>query len=390
MIRFEVRKFAIFLYFCDAEFVFSSSDRDFIHMPETGAAQSISPIDCFSSATEGVWLEKKAVGAYESWRFDALSDDGREVLIVTFTDNFPLSPRYMGDVKDTNGNGSAPPTLVPAVSFIYALDGQIVINAVNEYGAAQFERGEGGRRLTIGGSSFRADAAAYGSGYLLTIDIVTRRKRRITAELEWLSIESDLLASKEQSGPAQSSWNMAAPRSDVSGRITLSGRRGNTRKVVHFRGTGYHDHFRTNQPMASDTAPRCWGRAHFVDSTAVFMFSEGRDRAPGVSKLFLVRDGDMHERNTVTDVQQRRRDRYGLLLPRRLTLLSEDNIRLRAKQVQVIRSGLFETKMLSEMTLMLRDGKPRKTIGISEYIMPGRMKSRLFRWLTGLEIVRNA
>ena len=56
------------------------------------------------------------------------------------------------------------------------------------------------------------------------------------------------------------------------------------------------------------------------------------------------------------------------------SILSEDNIRLRVKPVETIESGFFKKSMVSEITLMLRDGKPRKTLGITEFIRPGAIE----------------
>lgn len=108
-----------------------------------------------------------------------------------------------------------------------------------------------------------------------------------------------------------------------------------------------------------------------------------------VSKLYLVRDGSIHERTVTTEAQSVIRDRYGLTVPGRLVLLSEDNIRLRVKPLAVIESGFFKKSTVSEMTLMLRDGKARKTSGIAEFIAPGRLRNPLFRWFTGLRIGKN-
>ena len=41
------------------------------------------------------------------------------------------------------------------------------------------------------------------------------------------------------------------------------------------------------------------------------------------------------------------------------------------------------------MYSVLRDGKPRKAIGITEYLAPKNMKYRLFRWFMDLRIGKN-
>ena len=47
-----------------------------------------------SSVAADVWHPQKNPKAYEWWYFDALSDDGREAIVIIFLDNFIYSPRY--------------------------------------------------------------------------------------------------------------------------------------------------------------------------------------------------------------------------------------------------------------------------------------------------------
>jgi carotenoid 1,2-hydratase len=358
-------------------------------MSEIQDTKSTGSILFSSSLKDDVWHRQTGRNAFESWHFDALSDDGREALVIAFYDNYPFSPRYFQHGRIENGGSAGDGGRFPAISFTYSVDGKVVLRSVNEYNSSDFSAGHDGIDCSIGVSSFRVDEAEYGSGYILQIDLLTMRKRRIKAELEWLSVEADLLEATAGDSLSAASWNIVAPRSDVSGRITLVGRRGKTRKVIHFRGTGYHDHFRSASSLEETTGARCWGRAHFVDSTAIFQHLAGDENGEDSSNLFLVRDGSMHERDTQSELQNPTRSLFGLKVPRRLSFVSDDNIRLRVKPVKVIQSGFFEVKMLSEITLMLRDGKPRKTFGITEFTAPGRMKNSLYRWLSDLRIGRN-
>src|SRR5215213_4822611 len=47
-----------------------------------------------SSIAADVWTPKPNAKAYEWWYFDALSDDGRDAVVIIFLDNFIFSPRY--------------------------------------------------------------------------------------------------------------------------------------------------------------------------------------------------------------------------------------------------------------------------------------------------------
>jgi hypothetical protein len=354
-------------------------------MSEILQKNTIADIAVTSSLLDSRWRDQPEPDAFERWHFDALSDDGREALIITFHDNFAFSPRYHRIEKGRDALPLLPMPKVPAVSLTYSVDGKALVRTVNEFRPNEIVASDDGTGYSIGESSFRIDSATYGSGFLLRIDLLTVRKRRVEAELEWLFIESDLLQVEDESRASAQLWNLVAPRSDVSGRISLIGGGDRSRKTVHFRGTGYHDHIRSDRSLVQGS--RFWGHAHFIDSTAVFDHHETHDNI--CSKLFLIRDGKIHEREVPGLEKLISRDRYGLKLPKRISFLSEDKIRLRIKPGNVIQSGPFAKTVLSEMTLMLRDGKPRKAVGISEIIRPALTRSRLFRWLADARIGKN-
>ncbi len=338
-----------------------------------------------SSLEDDVWHGQAGASAFESWHFDALSDDGREALIIKFHDNYRFSPRYLRQSKTVD---RCPAIRCPAVSLTYSVDGKIILRTVNEYSHDEFSAQKEGVGCTIGASSFHVEFAEYGSGFVVQIDLLTAGHRRILAEIEWLSVEADLLISPDDAETAEFKWNMVAPRSDVSGRIELIERRGKTRKMIHFRGSGYHDHLRSERPASEILGARCWGRAHFTDQTVIFQHID-EHAGTNSSNIFLIHDGVINERETRSEVQNITRDRYGFKAPSRLSFLSDDGIKLRVKPMQSIQAGFFESKMISEMTLMLGDGKPRKTMGITEFANTVRMRNPLFRAISDLRVGRN-
>jgi hypothetical protein len=334
-------------------------------MSEIQTPKSTRSMTFSSSVKDDVWHDQTEAGAFQSWHFDALSDDGREAVSIEFSDNYHLSSLRQ------KSNGGAHRDGKPAVSFVYSVDGKAVARVLSEFNQADFAANDDVTSCKIGGSSFEVASAEYGSGFIVRVDLPTRRGRRITAELEWLDVETG--------GDKAEGWNIIAPRSDVSGRITVVGRSGDVRRRVNFRGTGYHDQFSLDD--SHRTANRCWGRAHFVDATAIFQHVDGEVSS---SKLYLSRDGELHERDAEVEMQNIARDRFGMKIPQRLTFTSADNIRIRIKPVRAIRSGFFEKKVVSEITLSLRDGKPRKTLGITEFWAPSRLNRPLIRLLSSL------
>ncbi len=339
-----------------------------------------------SSLNDDAWHDLAGPNAFESWHFDAVSDDGREALVIAFYDNFVLSPRFHAASSRAETNGGISQRRFPAVSLVYSVDGKTILSSVNEFSPSDFHAADGKPDIRVSGSSFSVKRASYGVGYMVNIDIRTVRGRRIHAEVEWLSIESDLKAPSDE--PSSAVWNVVVPRSDVSGKITLIGRRGKVSKLVTFRGTGYHDHVSSENAHYRDLGSRMWGRAHFVDSTVVFDRHGGVQDRKASGHIYLIREGEIHERGAACEASEHRRDRWGLNVPGYTEFTTADGIAVVVKPISTVSSGFSDVKMLSEITLGLRDGKSRKTIGLTEFVDPRRMRNPFFRWISDLGIGR--
>ena len=342
-----------------------------------------------SSITADVWHPQKDPKAYEWWYFDALSDDGNEAVVIVFLDNFIYSPRY-NDLRKTNGSAAIPENeRFPAVSITYYRDGKQVYRAVNEYRAGQFAASENTPECKIGNSSFRYESASYGSGFSVAIDVPLSRNRRLEAKLEWLSIESDFGTAPFCYDDSTHCWNMVAPRSDVTGKITVVDSSGRKLDVRSFRGTGYHDHNLDNRWLVKTVRDWHWGRAHFADCTAIFYrYREIGDGSP-TTKLFLIKDGELQVREVRFEEQNYVRDKFGIRYPTSLHLISEDGIRLNSKPLKVIDSSFYHMRFLSSITLKLADGKEHHTTGIGEFIAPKALKHRWLNRLSDLRTGRN-
>lgn len=349
-----------------------------------------------SSIAADVWHPKKNSKAFEWWYFDALSEDGRDAVVIIFLDNFIFSPRYNADNRKPfkladrfrRKKEADCQKCYPALAFTYYRDGKPKYRAINEFAPEEFSAGKGTASCHLGNNEFRLDSAPYGSGYMLTIDAKLRNNRTLKANFEWLSIESDFLPDKPVDANDAHSWNLAVSRADVTGRINVGGANNNDLDTIHFRGTGYHDHNLDNRWLPETVADWQWGRAHFADATAVFYrYKEFGEQA--TTKLFTVRNDEFRDRDSSYEETNFTRDKFGIKYPQRLTLETEDKIRLRVKQTKIIDSSFFYLRFLSEMTLTLRDGKPRKTVGITEFLNPKALKYKWLDWLTNMRIGRN-
>jgi carotenoid 1,2-hydratase len=363
-----------------------------------------------SSIAADIWSPKPNAKAYEWWYFDALSDDGRDAVVIIFLDNFIFSPRYNrrkedvekerrgkagseADISSKEANPKSrtpnPKSNVPAVAFTYYRDGKPVYRAINEFPGSEFSASEDAPECRIGENFFRFESAPYGSGYFISVKARLRKNCTLEAQFEWLAIEGDFLPDKLPGEGDAHVWNLVVSRADVSGRINVKNEKGKDLTAVHFRGTGYHDHNYDNRWLPETVQDWQWGRGHFTDASAVFYRYQECDASGGMTKLFTIRNGELREREADYDEQQFARDIFGIKYPQRLTFLTEDNMRLRVKQTKIIDSSFFYLRFLSEMTLTLRDGKPRKSTGITEYLNPKALKYRWLDWLVSMRIGRN-
>jgi carotenoid 1,2-hydratase len=366
------------------------------------AQKQIEPESFFltSNIAGDVWHEKLNAEAFEWWYFDALSEDGRDAVVIIFLDNFIFSPRYnkvsqkrkslFQKVKSRlrKKDIDSSQNLFPAIAFTYYRDGKPKYRAINEFPPAEFSAGVETPRCQIGDNFFRFESAPYGSGYVLSINAKLRKNRNLEAHFEWLSVESDFLPDKSINLANAHIWNLAVSRADVTGRITVSEDAGKNLDTIHFRGTGYHDHNIDNRWLPETVSDWQWGRAHFTDATAVFYRYKENGEKYSTTKLLTITNGNLHERDAAIEEQNFARDKFGIKYPKLLRFIAEDNVRLEVRQKKIIDSSFFYLRFFSEMTLTQPDGTTRKTTGITEYLAPKVLKYRWLDWLTNMRIGR--
>ncbi|MDQ6786105.1 MAG: hypothetical protein M3033_04715 [Acidobacteriota bacterium] len=355
-----------------------------------------------SSIAADVLHPKPNSEAYEWWYFDALSEDGRDAVVIIFLDNFIFSPRYNKAAQGLKSKLKSPKTKVgeiqnpkskiqnyPALAFTYYRDGKPKYRAINEFAVEEFESDGEKPSCKIGDNFFRLESAAYGSGYVVSISVKLRKNCHLTANFEWLSIESDFLPDKKISVENSHSWNLAVARADVTGRISVADEKGKTSDIVHFRGTGYHDHNFDNRWLPVTVSDWQWGRAHFADATAVFYRYKEITQDKPTTKIFIVQDDILRESDAEYEERNFTRDIFGIKYPKQLNLTFEDDAHLAIKQTKIIDSSFFYLRFLSEMTLTLSDGESRESLGITEYLAPKALKYRWLDWLVNMRIGRN-
>jgi hypothetical protein len=291
-----------------------------------------------------------------SWHFDALSDDGGEMLAISFYKNYPYSSRRFRKGERI---------MLPAVSFTYWNNGELLLRAV--------------KTIAIANSSLKKAEADYGSGIIASIDLLTPGRCRIVAEIEWLAIETEDAESCDKNGTPE----MSTQRSDVSGRITLLERKAGAEKTFHFRGTGSNE-MRNDVDPNRASGTHASGTIHLAHITATFRVVVGSDQA----ELVISRNGEAKNITANAEIADLRRDRYGMKIPQCLAF-SAEGIELIVEPQATVQSGFFEVKTLAECSLSFLDEEVRKVKGLVTFSMPSRARNPAMRWISSLRVGKN-
>jgi len=356
-----------------------------------------------SSIHDDVWHAEKKAGAYEWWYFDAVSDDGRETLIVIFLDGFIFSPRYNRHVKERlhvardgshDSNNASSPGDFPAVAISLYRDGRLMWRAINEYEACEFAARRDRPECRIGSNSFELEKRTGENIYRLQLDSVLRGGRRLQASLAWSVQEGNFSPNdRMQTGDETSAheWNLVAPKCRVTGTISIiesGGARGDERR---WTGTGYHDHNLDTRWMPATIAEWQWGRAHFADATAIFYRYKEQGDANVTTRLYIVRNNELKIYEPQFSAGGWRRHFFGLRYPRAIEMsVDEDGRRLslRVEQRKIVDSSFFYLRFTGEAQLDLGDGRLRRAVVVAEKLAPRALQWRALWWLTGLRIGR--
>jgi carotenoid 1,2-hydratase len=334
-----------------------------------------------SSISDDIWHDQKSPKAYEWWYFDALSDDGRDAIVVIFLDNFIFSPRYHSVQTAENR--------FPAIAFTYYRDGKPRYRAINEFYADEFEASSEIPFCKIGANEMTFVKAPYGSGYSLNIDVLMHKNRRLTANLEWLLVESDFLENVSGLTNTTHNWNLVAPRCDVTGKIEVFRRNGKQRDNIQFRGTGYHDHNFDSRDLTETVSHWIWGRVHFADISVVYYQYVEKNSPTPVTKLFVVENGELSQFDASYKASKPKRDIFGLNFQQLLEFETEKGHKLSVNQSETIDASFFYLRFLSKFTMRMPDGKSHEMTGISEQLSPNSLQRRWLHWLIDMRIGRS-
>jgi hypothetical protein len=307
---------------------------------------------------------------YESWRFEAVSDDGDKVISIVFLE----------DLFNASSQSELTPfARRPAVVFTFFRGGSAVYRTLAEFEADEFTAEKEKPGCSIGESLFTFRDAEYGSGVYIELRLPLPGGEFVEADLEWLFIEADLLQAREDTASHYNLWNIVSPRSDVSGKFTVTGEDGEIVETTSFRGTGVYEHVRGYKDLFGGI--ECWitGTAHFNDSTVIFSHLK-HSETPDADRLIVIRDGNIEELAAEYEETAHRRTKFGMRYPR-VAAFRTDGVSLTVKPSQIIVSNIFVVRLLSEVTLLTENGVGQTVFAVTEVLSP---KVKYTKWLSWL------
>ena len=328
-------------------------------------------------------------GAQEWWYFDAISDDGRDALVLIWYAGLPFDPAYgvatLRHLKDPRRFPAPDPLDHCALGISWYRDGKTVAYALNAYRRTAFAFS--GSPLAVEVAGNRMDRGP--EGYRLRVDTPgVDGTHRIRADLHFLPAPGTESLRRNLGSPeAPHDWILAAADSRVAGRVEVAGPSG---LALAFQGRGYHDHNAGSEELSLAMKRWEWGRVHDGPLTWVYYRSEPR-HAPVQTLSILLREGRPVEvRDDARLVPHRhRRNAFGVRYANELDLLAEGSL-LTVQHGPCVDNGPFYMRWLSEFASDA-EGKGRLdgiTRGLGELLVTGNLHRPWFNWMIPYRLKR--
>lgn len=363
-------------------------------------------------------------GGFGWYRFDAISLDGRYVLVATWYSGFIFSPRYYDEVLDLRDRGEiqpgqgvtlADPTNHGAFCFSLYERGRTVASVILESPLIRggsdpwfpkLHTGEAGldpdlpeAGATLGVGENRVVRQNDGS-YAISFSDRSKWTRSLVQgdlKIRPLTPGSGVIplttgASTETTFAHE--WQILASRTELSGKVEWTEPLTRRQKSIEFQGLGYIDRNAGRLPISPVVGRWLWGRFQGSERTIVYYRLDPAD-TPLSSQLFpsgesiskppageYLYNGDRSGGSLVENGQIKpervRRNRWGM--PHPLEIHGEGGESAwQSELIRVVDRGPFYLRCLSRLSC--DDEAMDGVIGITECFLPARWDVPLYRLL---------
>ena len=327
-----------------------------------------------SDSTKDVRNSSHQSGGYEWWYFDGISDDGKYRFVVIFYEGNPFSTRYIKALEDEDKNPM--PQEYPALSISVYEGATPIYYSFTEFDPADCDFNENRPEVKIGPHRM---SSQIGDQMVYQLDLKEELPNGdgLDGSLTFNSLNNQDSFFVDNQNNAGHCWNLVQPRADVSGEIRLFSDR-NFTKEIGFKGSGYHDHNRGEQPMKDEFIDWYWGRFHFDYATLVFYVLNRKDTEQHRAWLISNDNSEILESFDEIDLADNGLSIFGLHSARKIGFKS-NLAEVTIQQSELLDNGPFYQRFQSRAFLRIAEEDVlESTQGISEYIRPQRIHTRIF------------
>jgi len=322
----------------------------------------------------------KTPGAQEWWYFDAISADGRDVLVIIYYAGLPFDPSYgVAAIRHVKNPSKYPaPNALDhsAVGLSWHRDGKLVAYALSGHKANAFRHQADPFEIQVATSRVARDADGT---YRLTVLTPSVEGKPIRASLRFAPAPAtEPFERNLGSAELPHQWILAAPDCQVEGSVAI----GDT--AINFAGRGYHDHNAGSEEMSLAMRRWEWGRVHIGERTEVYYASTPQGGKGDPQSLWITcRNGRPEEVHTdgPQPIQEQGPERtvFGIRHSKVRTLASTSGFLTRTTSV-CLDNGPFYRRWVADYRLDL-GGSPEGGTGIAELLDTRNLNSRWFNWM---------
>ncbi len=345
---------------------------------------------------QDIWHDLQDPGSYEWWYFDAEDEAQGISLVCIWFAGFAFSPYYMQHYLDwqQKSRPDAPKALDYAgFSFQLYEQGKETLNFIKEGPAPLFESSGTDIAVTFDNNRFYYDKAQ--NAYILEIDFdYPARRQKVSARLRFSSLKRYSYSKNDTNNNGhvpRHEWLLTVPRAGVDGTILLDDTLKKRTRTIAFNARGYHDHNLGAMPVHEYIEKWYWGRAYSDRYDLIYYVIYFRNNGYRPLALCMLHDNEREEFmvHDHLDVQESAYTK-GLFAPlhSRSLRFTRDDLSIEIQQKNVLDTGPFYLRFGSRISFHLNGEHSGDLSGISEFLKPGRLQSRILRFFTRSRIWR--